>query len=50
MLAGQGVDAFYASIEHAKPLSVGLNCGTGPEVMTDHLRTLAGMAGCYTTC
>jgi len=50
MLAGQGVDAFYASIEHAKPLSVGLNCGTGPEFMTDHLRTLAGMAGCYTTC
>jgi 5-methyltetrahydrofolate--homocysteine methyltransferase len=50
MLAGQGVDAFYASIEHAKPLSVGLNCGTGPEFMTDHLRTLAGMASCYTTC
>ena len=50
MLAGQGVDAFYASIEHAKPLSVGLNCGTGPEFMTDHLRTLAGMAKCYVTC
>src|SRR5436190_17096797 len=50
MLAGQGVDAFYASIEHAKPLSVGLNCGTGPEFMTDHLRTLAGMASCYVTC
>src|SRR5438045_2370926 len=50
MLAGQGVDAFYASIEHAKPLSVGLNCGTGPEFMTDHLRTLAAMAACYTTC
>ncbi|HXX93444.1 MAG TPA: homocysteine S-methyltransferase family protein, partial [Planctomycetota bacterium] len=39
MLAGQGVDAFYASIEHAGPLSVGLNCGTGPEFMADHLRT-----------
>jgi 5-methyltetrahydrofolate--homocysteine methyltransferase len=50
MLAGQGVDAFYASIEHAKPLSVGLNCGTGPEFMTDHLRTLAGLASCYVTC
>jgi 5-methyltetrahydrofolate--homocysteine methyltransferase len=50
MLAGQGVDAFYASIEHAKPLSVGLNCGTGPEFMTDHLRTLAGMAKCHVTC
>ncbi|HUR38320.1 MAG TPA: methionine synthase, partial [Planctomycetota bacterium] len=50
MLAGQGVDAFYASIEHAKPISVGLNCGTGPEFMTDHIRTLAGMASCYVTC
>ena len=50
MLAGQGVDAFYASIAHAEPLSVGLNCGTGPEFMTDHIRTLAGMAGCFVTC
>jgi 5-methyltetrahydrofolate--homocysteine methyltransferase len=50
MLAGQGVDAFYASIEHAAPLSVGLNCGTGPEFMTDHLRTLAGLADCFVTC
>jgi 5-methyltetrahydrofolate--homocysteine methyltransferase len=50
MLAGQGVDAFYASVEHAEPLSVGLNCGTGPEFMTDHLRTLAGLARCYVTC
>jgi 5-methyltetrahydrofolate--homocysteine methyltransferase len=44
MLAGQGIDAFYTSIEHASPLSVGLNCATGPEFMTDHLRTLSAMA------
>lgn len=50
MLAGQGVEAFYASIEHAAPLSVGLNCGTGPEFMTDHLRTLSRLARCYVTC
>ncbi|HYE99905.1 MAG TPA: homocysteine S-methyltransferase family protein, partial [Planctomycetota bacterium] len=50
MLAGQGVDAFYASVEHAAPLSVGLNCGTGPEFMADHLRTLAGMADCLVSC
>ncbi|HEX7896806.1 MAG TPA: methionine synthase [Planctomycetota bacterium] len=50
MLAGQGVDAFYASIEHADPLSVGLNCGTGPEFMTDHVRTLAGMTRSFTSC
>jgi 5-methyltetrahydrofolate--homocysteine methyltransferase len=32
MLAGQGVDAFYASIEHAKPLSVGSTAGNRPRV------------------
>ncbi|GAC1583439.1 MAG: methionine synthase [Candidatus Dormibacteria bacterium] len=47
MLAGQGIDAFYTSVEHASPLSVGLNCATGPEFMTDHLRTLSAMARSY---
>ena len=46
MLAGQGVDAFCASVEHAHMTSIGLNCATGPEFMTDHIRTLAGMASC----
>ncbi len=41
MLAGQTVDALAASLEHADLLSLGLNCATGPEFMTDHLRTLA---------
>jgi 5-methyltetrahydrofolate--homocysteine methyltransferase len=50
MLAGQGVDAFYASIEHAGALSVGLNCATGPEFMTDHVRTLSGMARSLVSC
>ncbi len=47
MLAGQSVDAFYTSIEHLAPFSVGLNCSTGPEFMTDHLRTLAQLATCF---
>ncbi len=47
MLAGQGVDAFYTSVEHAHMTSIGLNCATGPEFMTDHIRTLAGMADCF---
>jgi len=50
MLAGQGVDALYASLEHLDLFSIGLNCATGPEFMTDHLRTLAGLAKCYVTC
>jgi 5-methyltetrahydrofolate--homocysteine methyltransferase len=44
MLAGQGVEAFYASIMHTELLYVGLNCATGPSFMTDHLRSLAALA------
>jgi len=50
MLAGQTADAFYASLEHADLLSIGLNCGTGPEFMTDHLRTLSEMASTRVSC
>ncbi|HKW91160.1 MAG TPA: methionine synthase [Methylomirabilota bacterium] len=49
MLAGQGVDALYASLEHLGLFSIGLNCATGPEFMTDHLRTLAEIATCFVT-
>ena len=41
MLAGQAVEALAASLAHADLLYLGLNCATGPEFMTDHLRTLA---------
>jgi 5-methyltetrahydrofolate--homocysteine methyltransferase len=50
MLAGQPVDAFCASIQHARPLSIGLNCATGPDLMTDHIRTLAQMAPSFVSC
>ena len=50
MLAGQAVDAFYASIAHADLLSVGLNCSTGPDMMADHIRTLAEMATTRISC
>ncbi|WP_313236491.1 methionine synthase [Sporosarcina ureae] len=49
-LAGQSIEAFYISIEHVHPLSVGLNCATGPEFMTDHLRSLSDLATSYVTC
>ncbi|WP_153732572.1 methionine synthase [Sporosarcina obsidiansis] len=49
-LAGQSIEAFYISIEHIQPLSVGLNCATGPEFMTDHLRSLSDLANSYVTC
>ena len=41
MLAGQDIEAFYASIANRDLLWIGLNCATGPDFMTDHLRTLA---------
>ncbi|HWR50725.1 MAG TPA: methionine synthase [Bryobacteraceae bacterium] len=50
MLGGQTADAFYVSMEHAKPLSIGLNCATGPEFMTDHIRTLAAIATARISC
>jgi 5-methyltetrahydrofolate--homocysteine methyltransferase len=49
MLAGQGVEALYASLEHLDLFSIGLNCATGPEFMTDHLRSLAAIATCFVT-
>ncbi|NME98357.1 methionine synthase [Aneurinibacillus aneurinilyticus] len=49
-LAGQNIEAFYISLEHLQPISMGLNCATGPEFMRDHIRTLSGMAGCAVSC
>jgi len=49
-LAGQNIEAFYVSIEHLSPISVGLNCATGPEFMKDHIRTLAGIAKTAVSC
>ena len=50
MLAGQTVDAFWVSISHANLLAVGLNCATGPEFMTDHIRTLHELAWTRISC
>lgn len=49
-LAGQSIDAFYISIEHIDPLSVGLNCATGPEFMRDHIRSLSEISDGYVSC
>jgi 5-methyltetrahydrofolate--homocysteine methyltransferase len=50
MLAGQTVEAMWASLRHAHPLGFGMNCATGPEFMTDHIRTLSGLTGEYVSC
>src|SRR5438874_6891773 len=41
MLAGQSIEAMWASLRYAKPLAFGMNCATGAEFMTDHIRTLS---------
>ncbi|MBL8149171.1 MAG: methionine synthase, partial [Blastocatellia bacterium] len=50
MLAGQGVEALFTSIRHFKPVSVGLNCATGPRDMTDHIRSLSALADTAVSC
>src|SRR5579863_7249032 len=50
MLAGQTVEAMWASLRHAKPLAFGMNCATGPEFMTDHIRTLSASTGEFISC
>ena len=50
MLAGQTVEAFSASVMHFDLLSVGLNCATGPEFMTDRIRSLAELAETRVSC
>ncbi|HHY72522.1 MAG TPA: methionine synthase [Bacillus bacterium] len=49
-LAGQSIEAFYISIEHMKPLAIGMNCATGPEFMRDHIRSLADLAVTGVSC
>jgi 5-methyltetrahydrofolate--homocysteine methyltransferase len=49
-LAGQTIESFFISIQHMKPFAVGLNCATGPEFMTDHLRSLASLANTAVSC
>src|SRR5262252_5575688 len=50
MLAGQTIEAMWASLKFAKPLAFGMNCATGPEFMTDHIRTLSQLASEFVSC
>ena len=44
MLGGQGMEALCVSVEHFDLLALGLNCSTGPDLMTEHLRTLGALS------
>ena len=45
-LSGQTTEAFYNSVRHAKPLSIGLNCALGPEELRQYVKELARIAEC----
>ena len=40
-LSGQVTEAFYNSLRHAKPLSIGLNCALGPDELRQHVQELS---------
>lgn len=46
-LSGQTLEAFYTSVMHARPLSVGLNCALGAKEMRPHIEELSQIAGCF---
>jgi 5-methyltetrahydrofolate--homocysteine methyltransferase len=43
-LSGHTVEAFWAAIRHVKPLTVGLNCSFGADLLRPHLAALAKQA------
>jgi 5-methyltetrahydrofolate--homocysteine methyltransferase len=49
-LSGQTLDAFYLSVEHARPWAIGLNCALGAREMRPFLAELARMADSWVSC
>lgn len=49
-LSGQTIEAFWNSVRHAKPLSVGINCALGALDMFPYMKELAREADCFTSC
>jgi 5-methyltetrahydrofolate--homocysteine methyltransferase len=50
MISAQTVAAFWTAVEHVKPLSVGLNCSLGPDLMYPFLAELAEKATVAISC
>ena len=49
-LSGQTVEAFWTSVAHARPFSVGLNCALGAAQMRPYVAKMAEIAPIYITC
>lgn len=48
-LSGQTLEAFYTSVMHANPLSIGLNCALGAKEMRSHIEELSQISACFTS-
>ncbi|WP_196138345.1 methionine synthase [Aliikangiella sp. G2MR2-5] len=46
-LTGQTTEAFYNSLQHAKPISIGLNCALGAKELRQYIAELSRVADCY---
>ena len=49
-LNAQTLEAFWISVAHARPLSVGINCALGPDQMRPYVEEFSRIATCYFSC
>ena len=49
-LNAQTLEAFWISVAHARPLSVGINCALGPDQMRPYIEEFSNLATCYFSC
>ena len=49
-LSGQTIEAFWYSVMHARPLSVGINCALGAKEMRPYIEELSRLADCHISC
>ncbi len=50
LLSGQTVEAFWESVRHIRPISIGMNCALGAPAMRPYIETLARIADCAISC
>ena len=46
-LSGQTTEAFYNSLRHAEPVSIGLNCALGPDLLRQYVEEMSRVAACH---
>ncbi len=46
-LSGQTTEAFYNSLRHARPISIGLNCALGPDLLRQYVEEMSRVAECF---